>query len=117
MTADEAIRIVKSKSNGRTRYENQEPFLDEVLVAEIERLRAIVDQLPTDAEGTVYPPPKALKGTCFYHPDYVGPGALLFSQLFWNSDGYWGISSGGHEVPFAECFTTSKAAEEKERNR
>lgn len=38
MDANEAIRIVKSKSRGRTRYEGQEPFLDEVLVAEIERL-------------------------------------------------------------------------------
>jgi hypothetical protein len=52
MTPDEAIAIVKSKANGRTRYEGQEPFLDEVLVAEIERLRhrtdavtRIVDQL------------------------------------------------------------------------
>jgi hypothetical protein len=40
MTPDEAIAIVKSKANGRTRYEGQKPFLDEVLVAEIERLRA-----------------------------------------------------------------------------
>lgn len=39
MTPDEAIAIVKSKTNGRTRYEGQEPFLDEVLVGEIERLR------------------------------------------------------------------------------
>ena len=39
MTPDEAIAIVKQKANGRTRYEGQDPFLDEVLVAEIERLR------------------------------------------------------------------------------
>lgn len=54
MNADEAIRIVKSKAEGRTRYEGQEPFLDEVLVAEIERLREelaglnrVVDALAT----------------------------------------------------------------------
>jgi len=39
MTPDEAIRIVRQKANCRTRYEGQEPFLDEVLVGEIERLR------------------------------------------------------------------------------
>lgn len=39
MTPDEAIAIVKSKAAGRTRYKDQEPFLDEVLVGEIERLR------------------------------------------------------------------------------
>jgi len=38
MTPDEAISIVKSKARCRTRYEGQEPFLDEVLVGEIERL-------------------------------------------------------------------------------
>ena len=42
MTADEAIAIVKSKANGRTRYEGQEPFLDEVLVGEIERLESLL---------------------------------------------------------------------------
>ena len=39
MTADEAIAIVKTKSAGRTRYEGQPDYLDEVLVMEIERLR------------------------------------------------------------------------------
>lgn len=39
MTPEEAIKIVKEKSQGRTRWEGQEPFLDEVLVEEIERLR------------------------------------------------------------------------------
>lgn len=43
MTADEAIAIVRSKSRGRTRFEGQEPYLDEVLVAEIERLREYFD--------------------------------------------------------------------------
>ena len=40
MTADEAIAIVKSKSSGRTRYEGRPDYIDEVLVNEIERLRA-----------------------------------------------------------------------------
>lgn len=38
MNVDEAIKMVRDKSKLRTRYEGQEPFLDEVLVAEIERL-------------------------------------------------------------------------------
>jgi len=40
MTVDEAIAIVNSKASARTRYAGQAPFVDEVLVAEIERLRA-----------------------------------------------------------------------------
>jgi hypothetical protein len=39
MTADEAIAIVRARGKGRTRYEGHEPFLDEILVAEIMRLR------------------------------------------------------------------------------
>ncbi|KKM39532.1 hypothetical protein LCGC14_1564380 [marine sediment metagenome] len=39
MTLDESISDVRSKARGRTRYEGQEPFRDEVLVAEINRLR------------------------------------------------------------------------------
>lgn len=40
MTVDEIIKQVRIKASGRTRYEGQEPFWDEVLVEEIERLRA-----------------------------------------------------------------------------
>lgn len=40
MTADEAIAIVNIKASGRTRYEGQQAFIDEVLVAEIGNLRA-----------------------------------------------------------------------------
>jgi hypothetical protein len=39
MTADEAIAAVKSAAVGRTRYEGQPARIDEILVAEIERLR------------------------------------------------------------------------------
>jgi len=38
MTPEEAITIVNSKAQARTRWEGQEPFLDEVLVAEVKRL-------------------------------------------------------------------------------
>ncbi len=48
MTADEAIAIVKTKSSGRTRYEGQPDYLDEVLVTEIERLR---DQLSAERQA------------------------------------------------------------------
>jgi len=47
-TADDAIALVNTKANGRTRYEGQEPFVDELLVAEIERLRATVEKLLAD---------------------------------------------------------------------
>ncbi len=42
MTVDEAVGIVKAKAAGRTRWEGQQDFLDEVLVAEIERLRSLL---------------------------------------------------------------------------
>lgn len=54
MTADEAIAIVESKARGRTRYEGQEPFVDEVLVAEIRKLR--------EALKAVIPPARGLFG-------------------------------------------------------
>lgn len=52
MTADEAIAIVMSRARGRTRYEGQEPFVDEILVAEIIRLR---DCLIGEGQITVRP--------------------------------------------------------------
>jgi hypothetical protein len=39
MTVDEIITAVKAKGIGRTRHTGMEPFWDEVLVEEIERLR------------------------------------------------------------------------------
>ena len=46
MTPNEAIAIVKSKANCRTCYDGKIEFIDEVLVAEIERLRSLLsDQL------------------------------------------------------------------------
>lgn len=51
MTPDEAIKIVKAKSRGRTRYTRQAPFLDEVLVAEIERLRKKFDETSKNGGG------------------------------------------------------------------
>lgn len=45
MTPDEAISLVRDKIKGRTYYEGQHPHLDEVLVAEIERLRAALEEI------------------------------------------------------------------------
>jgi len=47
MTPQEAIAIVDSKAMGRTRWEGQEDFLDEVLVKEIKRLQKHLDTPPT----------------------------------------------------------------------
>jgi hypothetical protein len=38
MTPEEAIKIVESKARGRTRYEGQAPFMDEVLVNKLLQL-------------------------------------------------------------------------------
>jgi hypothetical protein len=51
MTVDEIIKQVNIKASGRTRYEGQEPFWDEVLVAEIERLRAENEDLLDKLHG------------------------------------------------------------------
>lgn len=48
MTVDEAIQIVKQKANARTRYFGQEPFIDEVLVLEIERLRKELERMKSN---------------------------------------------------------------------
>jgi hypothetical protein len=45
MTPEEAILIVENKARGRTRYEGQEPFLDEILVEEIRRLQNEIRKL------------------------------------------------------------------------
>ena len=39
MTVDEALKLVAIKASGRTRYENQELYLDEILANEIHRCR------------------------------------------------------------------------------
>jgi len=39
-TVEDVIADVQSKARGRTRYEGQEPYPDEMLCAEIARLRA-----------------------------------------------------------------------------
>lgn len=39
------IKNIETKSCGRTRYEGQSPFWDEVLVLEIKKLRAKIDYL------------------------------------------------------------------------
>ena len=41
-TVEDVIADVQSKARGRTRYEGQEPYPDEMLCAEITRLRAEV---------------------------------------------------------------------------
>lgn len=79
---------------------------------EIERLQAIVDKLPTDAEGNVHPPPKALHGRAFYHPEHLRPVTRLFTQLFWWTEKEcWGVGSGGWEVPLSECYDSTAAAQ------
>lgn len=48
MTPNEALAIVAAKAAGRTRYEGQEPALDEVLAAEVMRLRALVERMASE---------------------------------------------------------------------
>ena len=51
MTVDEAIKDVESKARGRTRFVGMEPYRDEILVAEIYRLRALLDGTRMDSPG------------------------------------------------------------------
>ena len=64
MTPEEAVRIVESKSRGRTRYEGQRDFLDEVLVKEIKRLRGIVANCYDHLDGCSYECPDDLFEKC-----------------------------------------------------
>jgi hypothetical protein len=43
--ADNLLTAVDSIGSGRTRYEGQEPYRDEVLAAEVRRLRSVVEKL------------------------------------------------------------------------
>jgi hypothetical protein len=45
MTIQEAIKIVRDKAALRTRYKGQPDFLDEVLLAEIDRQAALIQEL------------------------------------------------------------------------
>ncbi len=77
-------------------------------IGEIERLKAIVDELLMDAEGTIYP---GLRGKGFWHPGYLRPATIVFYKLFWHPFDYWAMRFLGHEVRFAECYPTREAAE------
>lgn len=45
MDVDAALAEVRRRSAGRTRYEGQPPYADEVLAEEVERLRAALHRL------------------------------------------------------------------------
>jgi hypothetical protein len=45
MNADEVIAEVRAKARGRTRFDGQDAYRDEILVAEIERLRAALKRI------------------------------------------------------------------------
>jgi hypothetical protein len=49
MTLDEILADVEKRRMGRTRYEGQEPYRDEVMADEIERLRKENERLRKDA--------------------------------------------------------------------
>jgi hypothetical protein len=53
MTVDEIILAVKVKGAGRTRHTGMEPFWDEVLVEEIERLRQAIREFLVWENGPV----------------------------------------------------------------
>lgn len=55
MTPDEALAIVATKAAGRTRWAGSEPYYDEVLAAEVRRLRALMPAYEWEAvEGDRY---------------------------------------------------------------
>jgi hypothetical protein len=60
MTADEAIAIVNSRAAGRTRWLGSPPYVDEVLVQEIARLRAALCAAGLDDIAAGSPAPDGL---------------------------------------------------------
>lgn len=59
---DEIIQDIESKARGRTRYEGQEPYRDEVLVAEIKRLRELCDKAAVSLDGRPHVHSPGIKG-------------------------------------------------------
>lgn len=51
MTPDEALSIVDTKAAGRTRFDGMEPYADEVLAAEVRRLRERMPRWEWDQLG------------------------------------------------------------------
>ena len=56
MTIDEAIKRVMERGRERIRWSGQTPFVDEVLVAEIGRLREKIQKLPVTQDGVAMVP-------------------------------------------------------------
>lgn len=53
MPVDEIIKNVHNMAHWRTRFEGRMPFWDEILVAEIERLRAELAKAPKTIDGVI----------------------------------------------------------------
>lgn len=49
MTVDEALAVVASNASGRSRSEGSEPWIDEVLAAEVISLRSLLEWQPIEA--------------------------------------------------------------------
>ena len=48
-TIDEVLTDIRRKAVGRSRYEGQAPYPDEMLLHEVERLNALLDQMVSQA--------------------------------------------------------------------
>lgn len=53
MKIEQALAIVETRSKGRTRFQGQEPFIDEVLAQEVLRLQSLVEDQKVTLEGYI----------------------------------------------------------------
>jgi hypothetical protein len=117
VTPKEAIAIVNSKANGRTRWVGSEPYLDEVLVqhitalqARVAELEAVVAKLPTTADGVPVGPGESVYN--LWEGKVVELAVINESFAGWIAhDGKLGSIIGGEfDANISECYSAEAAA-------
>ena len=104
-TVAEAIALVRTRANGRTRWAGQESFVDELLVMEIDRLAAELDRLRavigTTADGVLLCDAKELR--CLECGFETMPAMASSTQA-------WCINCGKYQYKIS-CYSTHAAWE------
>jgi hypothetical protein len=81
----------------------------ETVVAEVERLQAIVGKLPKTADGVIIVPMLEDDQT-LYAIDNGEIYTLDVYRMFWTGESWW-VETENLEGPISECFYNSEAAE------
>ncbi len=106
MTVEEALKITETRAAGRTRYEGSEPYCDEVLAAEVRRLRAMLEWQPIETAPRTFDfhnpidlwvePPYGLQ-------PYRIPDVYTHEKLLWMSSRGQYVISAAADLARAAC--------------